>query len=134
MAFEAKLTIGNSIYEALECEYEFSQSLEQTGKPATRSRGGHIIIVLKSTGDDDMFFQEWMSKQTEAKSGSIEFIISGEGEKRKIKTISFDEAYCINYYEHFNHDNSVLMYMRITLSAAVVKFGGKVEFKSDWSK
>jgi len=133
MALEAKVIIGGNVYEALECKYEFSQSIDQAGKPSTRPRGGHIHIIMKSTGDDDMLFQEWMFKRTEAKSGKIIFVISGEGNKRKIKTLHFTDAFCVNLSEHFNYNDSILMHMKVTLSAAVIKFGDSgTEFKNDW--
>ena len=134
MAFEAKLDIGGSKYDVLECEYEFSQSIDQAGKPSTRPRGGLLNLILKSTGDSDMLFQEWMFKDIEAKSGSIEFVISGEGEKREKKVVHFEDAFCVNFYEYFNHNNSILMYMKITLSAAVIRFGDNgAKFKNDWA-
>lgn len=134
MALEGKLTIGNKVYDTLECEYEFSQTLDQTGKPSARPRGGFITMIMKSAGDEDILFQDWMFKKSEAKSGKLEFVISGEGDKRVTKTIEFVDAFCVKLYEYFNYNNSILMYMKVTISASEIKFGqgGNTKFKNEW--
>ena len=133
MALEGKLTIGNKSYDILECEYEFYQAVDQTGKPSTRPRGGQIHLIMKSTSDDDMLFQEWMFRKSETKSGKLEFVI-GEGQKRTMKTIDFLEAFCVKYYEYFNYNNSILMYMKVSISANEIIFGanGNTKFTNEW--
>ena len=134
MALEGKLSIGNKSYDILECEYELFQSIDQTGKPAARPRGGLIHLIMKSTGDDDMLFQEWMIRKSETKSGKLEFVIS-EGQKRTMKTISFSEAFCVKFYEYFNYNNSILMYMKVSISAEEIIFGttGNTKFTNEWN-
>jgi len=134
MALEGKLTIGNKSYEILECEYEFSQSVDQTGKPSTRPRGGLIHIIMKSCSDDDMLFQEWMFRKSETKSGKLEFVIS-EGQKRQMKTLEFFDGFCVKFYEYFNYNNGILMYMKVSISAGEIFFGtnGNTKFSNEWN-
>ena len=58
MALQGKLAIGQREYGIVECEYEFSQQVDDTGKPVTRPHGGTITFVMPSTDDDDLFTQK----------------------------------------------------------------------------
>ena len=74
MGFKATLVIGKKIsssaefeaiddkekYELVECEYEFYQSLDESGKPASRPQSGLIKFVMPAQGDDDLTFYNWM--------------------------------------------------------------------------
>lgn len=52
MAFEAKLTIndrGGKTYDLVECEYEFYQSVDESGKPSSRPQSGLIKFVMRDS-------------------------------------------------------------------------------------
>ena len=44
------------------------------------------------------------------------------------KTIKFKDAYCVRLYEYFNNNNSVQMYLKLSIMAGSVKFGDNCEF------
>ncbi len=135
-AVEGKLTIGSRSYEVYECDYEFTQALDQTGKPTTRTRGGQINLVLRTTGDDDILFYEWMFRKSETKSGEIEIILSGEGEKKVTKSVHFADAFCVKLKDCFDSDskNAVRMTTKVTLSAEKIHVGGYLGavYSNDW--
>ena len=64
MALQGELKIGGRTYGVVECAYEFNQSIDDTGKPVTRPKGGQITFVMPATSDDDLFFYKWIQQIT----------------------------------------------------------------------
>lgn len=124
MALHGSLKIGGRTYGVVECEYEFRQAVDETGKPTARPSGGQIRIVIPSTNDDDMFFYNWMFHKSEAKAGILRFCLYSNENKRSYKTVSFANAYCIQLRDYFNDHDSKLMYTTITISAQIIRIGG----------
>lgn len=119
----------------MECEYEFTQNVDQTGKPTARPEGGIIKIVIPSTNDDDMFFYNWMFHKSEAKSGILRFRLYTTDNKISYKTVSFANAYCIYLHDFFSDQDSKLMYTTIKISAQVIRIGAAnfSMFINNWS-
>lgn len=146
MAFEAKLVLGahlsspeefamqdeRQVYELIECEYEFFQSLDESGKPSSRTQAGTIKFVMPAQGDDDMTFYSWMFNRAEKKDGTIEFILSTDENKKKYLHLYFKDAYLVNFYQYFSNSNSQLVRTKITLSVKEMEFGGGTRFINDW--
>jgi hypothetical protein len=66
---------------------------------------------------------------SEVKEGTFVFPVS-EGTTHKKKTVGFKYAHCIRLHEYFNNQNEEHIKMKITLSAAIISFGGKTIFKN----
>lgn len=135
MALHGSLKIGGRTYGVMECEYEFTQNVDQTGKPTARPEGGIIKIVIPSTNDDDMFFYNWMFHKSEAKSGILRFRLYTTDNKISYKTVSFANAYCIYLHDFFSDQDSKLMYTTIKISAQVIRVGAAnfSMFINNWS-
>lgn len=127
MALAGKLKIESKEYDILECEYEFTQAVDHTGRPTDRTRGGLINIVIVAPDDDNLVFHEWMRDKDTTKDGSINLTVNNNNVD-KPKTIEFKDAYCVRLYEYFNSNNSVQMYMKLSMMAGTVKFGDSCEF------
>ena len=112
----------------MECEYEFSQTIDITGRPSDRPRGGVIHLVIVSPDDTDLTFHEWMREKDEVKDGTIILNVNSQGSFAK-KTINFTDAYCIRLYEYFNSNNSLPMYTKVSIMASSITFGKDCEFK-----
>ena len=123
MALQGSLNIGGRTYGIVECEYEFTQTVDETGKPTSRPMGGQITFVMPSTSDDDVFFYKWMVHKTEVHSGTFKFCVYSSHNKRSYKTVEFMNAYCIGLRDYFNDNDSKLMYTSITISAEVIRVG-----------
>ena len=139
MAFEAKLIIndrGGKTYDLVECEYEFYQSVDESGKPSSRPQSGLIKFVMAAQDDSDLFFYNWMFSRANTHSGTIEMLISTDENKKSYLHLQFGNAYLINMYQYFNNNNSLLVRTKITLSAMTMNFGsptGITEgFINDW--
>ena len=136
MALHGSLKIGGRTYGVVECEYKFSQSIDDTGKPTSRPKGGEITIVIPSTNDDDMFFYNWMFHKSEVKAGILRFCLYSNDNKRSYKTVSFANAYCIELKDYFNDHDAKLMYTTIKISAQVIMIGSVNTslFTNAWTK
>lgn len=119
-------------YELVECEYEFYQSLDESGKPSSRPQSGLIKFVMPAQGDDDLLFYNWMFNRAETHNGTIEMLLSTDDNKKKYLHLYFEEAYMVNMYQYFNNNNSLLVRTKVTLSARKFTFGGASSFENDW--
>ena len=54
MSFLAKLELDDKTYNVLECEYDFTQNIDETGKPKGMPYGGEISIRVESTGTPEL--------------------------------------------------------------------------------
>lgn len=127
MALAGKLKIDDKEYLILECEYEFTQAVDHTGRPTDRTRGGLINIVISAPGDDDLTLHEWMRDKNTTKDGEITLSVNQE-KIASDKHIQFKDAYCVRLYEYFNNNNSIQMYMKLSIMAGTVIFGDSCEF------
>lgn len=128
MALSAKLTVENRTYSVMECDYEFTQAVDITGRPSDRPRGGLINVVIMSPDDSDLTLHEWMRDKDTTKDGKITLYVNRDSAMAP-KTIRFENAYCIRLYEYFNNNNTMPMYMKLGIMAGVLTFGDDCEFK-----
>lgn len=119
-------------YELVECEYEFYQSLDESGKPSSRPQSGLIKFVMPAQGDDDLFFYNWMFNRAETHNGTIEMLLSTDDNQKKYLHFYFEDAYMVNMYQYFNNNNNLLVRTKVTLSARKFTFGGSADFENDW--
>ena len=128
---------GGGEYDIFECEYEFSQAVDDTGKPTTRTMGGTIRFVMPATCDDDQFFYKWMFNKTAVYSGTFRFCVFSNNNRRRYKTIEFKNAYCIRLKDYFNDHDSKLMYTDVTISAEALRIGtglmDRAIFTNSWA-
>ena len=138
MALQGQVRIqGGGEYGIVECEYEFSQAVDDTGKPTTRTMGGTIRFVMPATSDDDQFFYKWMFNKTAVYSGTFRFCVFSNDNRRRYKTIEFKNAYCIRLKDYFNDHDSKLMYTDVTISAEALSIGtglmDRAIFTNSWA-
>lgn len=127
MALTGILKIESKEYDILECEYEFTQAVDHTGRPTDRTRGGLINIVISAPDDDNLMLHEWMRDKDAVKDGTINLTVNSNNVD-KPKTIEFKDGYCVRLYEYFNNNNSVQMYMKLSIMAGTVVFGKNCTF------
>ena len=90
---------------------------------------------MPATSDDDLFFYKWMFNKTEVKNGTFTFTVWSKQNKQSYKTVSFENAYCINLSDYFNDSDSRLMYTTITLAAEIINIGSSdtADFDNEWT-
>ena len=135
MALQGSLKIGGREYGIVECAYDFSQSIDETGKPVSRPQGGSITFVMPATSDEDLFFYKWMFNKSEVKSGQFRFTVFTQSNKKSFKTVNFINAYCVGLKDYFNDNDSRLMYTTVTLSAEIIRVGSldTALFSNEWT-
>ena len=137
MALQGQIKINGKTYGVVECEYDFRQSTDDTGKPTTRTQGGTIRFVMPATCDDDQFFYKWMFNKTAVYSGTFRFCVFSNDNRRRYKTIEFKNAYCIRLKDYFNDHDSKLMYTDVTISAEALRIGtglmDRAIFTNSWA-
>lgn len=135
MALQGCLKIGGREYGIVECSYDFSQSVDETGKPVSRPQGGTITFVMPATSDDDLFFYKWMFNKSEVKSGQFRFTVYTHANKQSYKTVHFSNAFCISLRDYFNDNDSRLMYTTVTISAEIIRIGSAdtALFTNEWT-
>ena len=143
MALQGKLRIASVLgsatgflrskedYGIIECAYEFNQSIDDTGKPTSRPRGGTITFVMPTAEDGDPFFYNWMFNKSEMHSGEFTFYVYAKNNRRCVKHIRFADAYCVSLKEYFNDNDSRLMYTTVTISAKTIVISGAT-FDNEW--
>ena len=135
MAQRAILEIDSTEYEVFNFEYEIVQQIKENGQPSARPAGVLIHFVIESRNDSNLSFHKWVrnKNKTEMKNGVFTFEIMIDS-KPTYKTISFNNAYCIRLFEHFERGSNMQMLTYITISAAEISFGNnkdKVVFNND---
>jgi hypothetical protein len=127
MPFIAKLKVDGEEMNILHCAFRFSQSTDITGKPTAIPQGGAVTLVVESNGSTELF--DWMVSPTQTKSGTITFF--RRDNLSKLKTLSFTDAHCVDYYETFDANGEAPMQVQVTLSAKEVKMN-ESQFKNNW--
>jgi hypothetical protein len=103
MSFSTTLTVGGKDYKVLSASYDLAQYTDASGRPSTVTRGGRIMVEVKSTGGTELF--EWMTNNFEGKDGSVQFI--KRDSNATLKELRFTEAYMAKYKENFDHTGKI---------------------------
>jgi hypothetical protein len=116
MSFKAELKFNdsNNIYRILECDYEFTQSIDATGKPCAKTKGGMIHVVVESMYDPAMM--QWAVATSNVRSGKIVFY-KDDSEKSTLKTLVFKNAYCVHLQDRFHSEGQYPMSTSFTINA-----------------
>ena len=128
MSVIAKLQLQNEDeMNVLRCSFRFNQTIDVTGKAASRPMGGTINLMVSSTNHASIL--EWMISTQQKKSGKITFIRYDT--MSKLKTIEFENALCVEYNETFDPDGEHPITLQLTLSAHTIRVEDMV-FKNNW--
>jgi hypothetical protein len=128
MSFIARLQLQNEDeINVLRCGFRFNQTIDVTGKAASKPMGGTINLTLASINHPELF--EWMINTLQTKSGKITFIRYDT--MSKLKTLEFENALCVDYHETFDPAGEHPITLQLTLSAHTIKLEDMV-FKNNW--
>jgi len=120
--------------EVANVTYSFEQAVDKENQPAGIPRGGKIEIRVKAMNDGNPELLKWMLNKTLAKKGEIIFMNSSDADK-KMKSIQFETAYCINYTEHWEDvqggGTDLAHYEEISIVCKKITVEG-VTFENGW--
>jgi hypothetical protein len=131
MTFKAELKFNDSSfkYTVIECDYSFSQEIDITHKPSAKPKAGTINIVVETKMDPDMI--QWMLSTGSVRSGEITFF-KDDATQKKLKTLNFKEAICINLREKFDFSSEIPMLTYISFVAKEITLDD-VKYKAEWT-
>ena len=131
-SFSATFEAAGSVEcEVVTCSYSFDQSTDDKGRPSSKVQGGTIKVTIVSTADAKL--AGWMLDPHKQSTGTITFKkIDADS---TLKTISFEEAYCVGYAEYFDArgaDSGTSMVLSLTISANKIDANG-VKLDNAWT-
>lgn len=129
MAFRANLTFEGKEFDVLDCTYSFKRDIDLKGRPSSNVYGGNIVITLESTEDTTVLAQ--MVNQFKPNSGTL--IFNRGDEESKMKELSWNNGYVIDYKEELDVVGREPMKITFVISAENVKMES-VEISHRWPK
>lgn len=130
MAFKARLNLASKDYDVLQCNFSLSRDVDAKGRPSSGVYGGTIHIEVEST-EDTSVIESMVNSQYKPFSGKI--TIKKSEEDAKMKELSFEDAYIIQYNEGINIVGNNPMTLSFVISARKLKLGN-AEHVNDWPK
>ncbi|MBR6596716.1 MAG: type VI secretion system needle protein Hcp [Paludibacteraceae bacterium] len=127
MAFRSTLNLGGKEYDVLDCSYSLKRDVDSKGRPSSNIYGGKITVRVESTEDTTIL--ETMVNQFKPFNGSIEF--KKGDEEGKMKELTFENAYIIEFSEGIDIVGTAPMSISVTISAQTIKIGG-AEYEENW--
>ncbi|RFM25591.1 type VI secretion system tube protein TssD [Deminuibacter soli] len=128
MAFSSVLSVGASKFSVIQCSYSLSRDVDHKGRPSSGVYGGAIHVEIEST-EDTSTIETMVNSQFKPFSGSIVFKKSEED--AKMKELSFEDGYIIQYNEGINTVGPYPMTLSFVISARKLKIGN-AEHVNDW--
>ncbi len=129
MAFRSTLNLGGKEYDVLDCSYSLKRDVDSKGRPSSNIYGGRISVRVESTEDTTIL--ETMVNQFKPFNGSIVF--KKGDEEGKMKELTFENAYIIEFAEGIDIVGTAPMSINVTISAQIIKIGG-AEYEENWPK
>lgn len=127
MAFCATLNIDGKEFDILYCKYKLSRDVDTKGRPESRIYGGTVRIHIESSEDTTIL--EKMIEEFDSFSGSI--IFKKDNEDAKMKELSWENGYIIDFEEELDAKGSQPMAMAFVVSSQILKIG-KARIQQNW--
>lgn len=123
MSLSARLHLDGHSKESeglkvLSCDFSFSQDTDGRGQQSSKVKAGLINVTLNSV--DDAEIVQWALGRSILKSGKIAF--SGVIDTGPKRSIGFEDALLVNYYESFSDQSDISI--SLSISARVIKISG----------
>lgn len=129
MAFRSILKFASKEFDVLDCSYRFSRDVDSKGRPSSSIYGGKVYLHVEST--EDSIILEQMLNQFKPHSGKITF--KKGDEDAKMKELTWENGYIIEYDECLNSIGIHPMTIRFVISAQKLSIGN-AQFEENWPK
>ena len=120
MSFLAKLNIDGEEFTVLKCAFRVNQATDHNGMPSSHPVGGKIELSIESNIKLDFF--EWSASSNATKDGEIVFF--KRDNISSLKTVTFREAYCVEYGEEFDAVDEQPLRTTLVISAKEISMRG----------
>ena len=121
--------------EVADVTYSFTKGTDKEGQPTGIPRGGKIILKVKALNDGNCELLGWINDTGAGKKGSIEFM-DPKDNKKKMKSVDFENAYCIEFSEHWEDkgDNAEeLAHYEVIIISCQKITNGSVAYENEWA-
>jgi hypothetical protein len=131
MSFKAELKFNDSknVYTVIDCDYEFTQDTDSSGKPCGITKFGRISVTVETISDPVLI--KWTLGSANIRSGSITFFKDDSG-KAKLKSLNFKQAVCVYLHERFTSYGENPMITELAFVAQEVSIDGE-DYESQWT-
>ena len=119
-------------YTVVECEYNIHQNVNPSnGLPESGIEASQITVTI-ITPAKGLPLYEWMLDEFHFLNGMIDLVTNVNSNHNPAhRAIWFENAKCVNLYEYFNSQNSVMMTTRLTIQPAKMGFVDGLELKNN---
>lgn len=128
MSFKAKLTIGGKNFDVLHCSYSFRRDVDNKGRPSSNVYGGSVQLEIEST-DDTSILESMINNVYKSFGGTVTF--QKREEDAKMKELTFEDGYIVQYSEALDSVGSNPMTINFVISARKLKIGN-AEHQNEW--
>jgi len=111
--------------EVTSITYSLNQTVDKDGQVTDVPRGGLIVMRMKALNKYNAKLFDWMCDKSRVEKGKILFHDTTTGVI--MKTIWFEDAYCVNYVEHWSDDTAgvdIAHWEEITISCRIISQEG----------
>ena len=129
MALQATLKLEGKSYDVQDLNYELYKPYDNNYKPSAAPQGGTVNFTILSPMDTNLVFHDWLLNSEQIVKSGIFLLPLTHGIKHVEKELKFELAHCVRVQEYYSNGASQ-MYLQITISATVIKFGPGVEFRN----
>lgn len=130
MSFKATLNFSGKNYDVLHCSYSLYRDVDMKGRPTSGVYGGKIEVEVESN-EDTSIIESMVNNQFKPVNGTL--TIKKRDEDAKMKEITFEEAYIVNYSESIHAYSDSPMSLNFQISAKQIKIGN-ADHENDWPK
>jgi hypothetical protein len=132
MAFKAKLYIeehksSQAGLPVNSFNFDFSQNVDQTGKPAGHVSGGIITMSLLSLNDGEIML--WMLNDRATKNGKI-VVVSDKELGKPFEYVIFKDAVLVGYHQSYSESTGVIC--NLIISCRIIDVQGAA-YSNVWS-
>lgn len=127
-SFSASLSIPGFTTDLTYVRLSMQQATDSLGRPASVTQGGTLTVEFNSTDDKEV--NEWMASPTMRLDGTVTYLQLVP--KVPLRIISFVNAYCIDFHEHFDSSGGSGQ-MRTTIIISPEKLvASNIELDNRW--
>ncbi|WP_298481233.1 type VI secretion system tube protein TssD [uncultured Maribacter sp.] len=128
MSFKAKLELDGKVITVLNYMIDVDQQADITGRPTATPTAGKISLTLEMS-DLTMEIIRWALSETGTKNGKV--IFYNDNLSGILRTIYFENAFCIKYNENFDDEGIRPFTISIVISAKDLSIGDE-KHKNNW--
>ena len=96
-SFYAELVVTGKTYPVRQCQFGFTQAIDQRGRVQAKVRHGLLYLTLDVPTDDQLL--DWANAAYKPLNGYITFFETNQQTARE--TVSFKAGQCVGYHETF---------------------------------